>query len=64
MIDDVVIVPVVMKGADYIVIYQIAQSRRRTVSEFVMEALIDYVQKLQEEWRKSQTPKQEVKEGR
>lgn len=54
---DEVIVLLRMSGGDYALIYQIARSEKRTVNEWIMSAILEKLEKLQEEW-KSKAQKQ------
>ncbi|MEM0261745.1 MAG: hypothetical protein QXN17_03725 [Nitrososphaerota archaeon] len=48
---DEVIALIRMSGGDYALIYQVARSERRTVNEWIMSAILEKLEKLQEEWR-------------
>ncbi|MEM1868551.1 MAG: hypothetical protein QXY41_06040 [Thermoproteota archaeon] len=48
---DEVIVLLRMSGGDYALIYQIARSEKRTVNEWIMSAILEKLEKLQEEWK-------------
>ncbi|MEM4975853.1 MAG: hypothetical protein QXT64_00840 [Desulfurococcaceae archaeon] len=48
---DEVIVLLRMSGGDYVLIYQVARSERRTVNEWIMSAILEKLEKLQEEWK-------------
>jgi len=53
MVDEV-IVPIRMRAGDFVIIWQIAQREQRSIDDFIHQALITHVNKLQEEWRKQQ----------
>ncbi|MEM1681065.1 MAG: hypothetical protein QXZ56_07655 [Sulfolobales archaeon] len=48
---DEVIVLLRMSGGDYALIYQVARSERKTVNEWIMSAILEKLEKLQEEWK-------------
>jgi len=55
---DEVIVLLRMTGGDYVLVYQVARSERKTVNEWIMSAILEKLEKLQEEWR-NKSQKQE-----
>ncbi len=55
---DEVIVLLRMTGGDYVLVYQIARSEKKTVNEWIMSAILEKLEKLQEEWR-NKSQKQE-----
>lgn len=55
---DEVIVLLRMSGGDYALVYQIARSEKKTVNEWIMSAILEKLERIQEEWRKQ---KQEAK---
>ena len=48
---DEVIVLLRMTGGDYVLVYQVARSEKKTVNEWIMSAILEKLEKLQEEWR-------------
>ncbi|MEM1710523.1 MAG: hypothetical protein QW820_06500 [Sulfolobales archaeon] len=48
---DEVIVLLRMSGGDYALIYQVARSEKKTVNEWIMSAILEKLEKLQEEWK-------------
>ncbi|MEM3120737.1 MAG: hypothetical protein QXG54_05155 [Desulfurococcaceae archaeon] len=54
---DEVIVLLRMGGGDYALIYQIARSERKTVNEWILTAILEKLEKVQQEWTRSKSIK-------
>ncbi|MEM3484792.1 MAG: hypothetical protein QXI12_04150 [Candidatus Methanomethyliaceae archaeon] len=54
MDDVIVLLPI--SGGDYAIIYQLAKSEKRSVNDFIYRCIIEKVERLQEEWKKTMTP--------
>ncbi|MEM4429645.1 MAG: hypothetical protein QXM08_00595 [Thermofilaceae archaeon] len=48
---DEVVVLLRMSGGDYALIYQIARREKKTVNEWITSAILEKLERLQEEWR-------------
>ncbi|MEM1522296.1 MAG: hypothetical protein QXU69_04680 [Thermofilaceae archaeon] len=55
---DEVVVLLRMSGGDFALIYQVARKEKKTVNEWIMSAILEKLERLQEKWR-NESQKQE-----